>query len=262
MIGQKGLINKLGRYTLKNLPHSILLLGDYGSEMSEICEFISDTFVLPHYEITELISPEYIDDIYHMNSPGLYIIDGDKITEREQNMLLKFYEEPTTYSYVVFMCSGLFNIIDTIISRSYIFQLDRYSKEDLIDLCSNSNKDLELELANTPGTVNELNNINLEYLKKLSESILTKISTASIPDVLTIVDKINFKDEYDKIPLWAFIKMLELTILELMKNGHPVNYQISNLINNFKKYYIYMTDKKRYLENLLINLWLVSKNGN
>lgn len=253
MIGQKNLLEKINKYTLSTLPHSILLIGDRGSEKEEICDYISDKFDLPKYDLTELISEEYINEIYSMPSFGLYIIDGTKITEREQNIILKFYEEPNTYMYIILTCESKYNILETIQTRSYELIMDRYTRDQLESLCT---KDVELELsiANTPGTIEELNHVDLEALRKLCETILDKLNVASYQNTLTIANKVNFKDEYDKFPLWSLIRMLGLVMLEKKSN-------LYSYLLDFNKKYEPLLDKKRYFENLLTNMWLEVHSG-
>ena len=253
MIGQKALKSKIDTYTLKTFPHSILLIGDRGSEKEEICDYISDKFDLPKYDITELISDDYINEIYSMPNFGLYIIDGTKITEREQNIILKFYEEPNEYMYIILMCESKYNILETIQTRSYEFTMDLYTREQLEPLCS-KDIELELKLANTPGAINELNFVDLNSLKKLCENILTKLEVASYQNTLTIANKVNFKDEYDKYPLWAFSRMLSLVMLE--RKSHLYWYLL-----DFMKKYEPLLDKKRFFEHLLTEMWIGVKNG-
>ena len=257
MIGQQKLKSKIDSYTLSTLPHSILLVGERGSEQDEVCEYISEKFNLPLYDITELISEEYINEIYSMPNFGLYVINSDKFsevsTEKKQNILLKFFEEPNAYMYIVFVCSSKYNLLETIQTRSYELQMDLYSRDILLPMCTN-NPELELKIASTPGMVEELNHIDIDGLKLLCENIVTRINVANYQNTLTIPSKINFKDEYDKYPLWAFIRMLGVVMLEKRSNLYW-------LVEKFSKKYNLLLDKKGYLENLLTELWIEARNG-
>ena len=253
MIGQKKLKSKIDSYTLSTFPHSILLLGDRGSEKEEICDYISSKFSLPKYDLTELISDEYINEIYSMPNFGLYVIDGTKITEREQNVILKFYEEPNDYMYIILTCESKYNILETIQTRSYELVMDLYTRDELLPLCS-KDTELELSLANTPGTIEELNYVDLQSLKKLCDTIMNKLEIASYQNTLTIANKVNFKDEYDKYPLWAFTRMLSLVMLE---RKSPLYWYLLD----FMKKYEPLLDKKRFFEHLLTEMWIGVKNG-
>ncbi|MBQ6627906.1 MAG: hypothetical protein IJH65_03740 [Methanobrevibacter sp.] len=262
MIGQKKLKNKIDSYTLSTLPHSILLVGELGSEVNEIEEYISDKFGLPIYDLTELISEEYIEEVYSMPSLGLYVIDGSKITEKEQNILLKFYEEPSEYMYIIFTCENKYNILETINTRSYELVMDLYSIDELEPLCNSEMKESILKIANTPGTVEELNHIDIKGLERLCTTVLDSMAIANYQNALTIANKINFKDEYDKYPLWAFIRMLSNTILEYIKKGNLSSSNLYWLVDKFNKNYSPLLDKKRYFENLITNMWMEVRRGN
>ena len=182
---------------------------------------------------------------------GLYVVDGTKITEREQNILLKFYEEPTSYAYIILICEIKNLLLETIQTRSYELTMDCYLRSDLEPLC-NANQDLMLSIANTPGTIEELNHVDVIGLKSLCDNVVDKINVASYQNTLTIANKINFKDEYDKYPLWAFIRMLERVMLEKRTD-------LYFLVKDFDSKYEPLLDKRRYFENLLTNLWLASR---
>lgn len=257
MIGQKALKSKIDTYTLKTFPHSILLTGERGSEQEDICHYISEKFNLPLYDITEIVSEDYINEIYSMQDFGLYVIDSDRFSdvsaERKQNILLKFFEEPSPYMYIIFICSNKYNLLETIQTRSYELAMDLYTREELLPLCSND-VELELKLASTPGTIEELNHVDLEKLKTLCENIVSRIGSSNYQNALTISNKINFKDEYDKFPLWAFLRMLGIVMLEKRSNLYW-------LLEKFNKKYSLLTWKKDYLDNLITDMWLEAKNG-
>lgn len=252
MIGQQELIKKIDSYTLKTLPHSILLIGDRGSEKDEICEYISNRFNLSLFDITELINEEYLNMIYDTPTLGLYMIDGTKITEKEQNVLLKFYEEPNSYMYVVIKCESKNGLLETIQTRSYDFVMDPYTREQLVPLCKPEIRDLELEVGSTPGMINELNHIDLIALKTLCDNIVDKMKIASYQNTLTIADKLNYSDEYDKYPVWAFIRVLEYVMLKKKSELYWV-------LRKFNFYYDQMVYKKSFVENVLTKLWLTSR---
>ena len=261
MIGQKKLKSKIDSYTWNTFPKSVLLVGDLGSEKDEICEYISEKFDIPLYNITELITDEYIDEIYSMPSKGLYMVDCSKITEKEQNILLKFYEEPNSYMNIILTCENKYNILETIQTRSYELLMDLYTRDELEPLCNPENKEYILKVANTPGTVEDLNHVDLVGLEKLCRTILSSLCRANYQNTLTIADKINFKDEYDKYPLWAFIRVFSNTILEFINENKLVDSNLYLLVNNFNKTYEPLLDKRRYFENLLTEMWMETRNG-
>lgn len=252
MIGQKNLLKRINSFSLDTFPHSVLLIGDRGSEKLDICEYISNRFGIEMYDITDSISDDYINDIYAMPSFGLYVINCDSITEREQNILLKVYEEPNQYMYIILMCETKNSILETIQTRSYELYMNQYLRSELSPLCNEESRDIILQVATTPGTVEELNHIDVFPLKTMCFNIVKKLNVTSYQNTLTITNKINFSDDYEKYPLWAFIKMLEVVTLEERSNLYFI-------VNEFDNTYKPLLDKKRYFENMLTNLWIASR---
>ena len=252
MIGQRELIKKIDTYTLKTLPHSILLIGDRGSEQEGVCKYISNKFDLSLFDISELITEDYLNTIYETPNLGLYVIDSSKITEKEQNTLLKFYEEPNPYMYIIVECESKNQVLETIQTRSYDLVMDFYTRDQLEPLCREEIKDLELEIGNTPGMIEELNFVDVKSLNKLCENVVDKMNIASYQNTLTIAGKLNYSDEYDKFPVWAFIRMLEYVMLKKKSKLYWT-------LRGFNFYYNQMFYKRSYVENVLTKLWLASR---
>ena len=78
MIGQEKLINQIDKLTLDTFPHSTMLVGDLGSGKHTICDYITNKFGLPKFDITDKISQETIEEIYTKVEPIFYIIDALK----------------------------------------------------------------------------------------------------------------------------------------------------------------------------------------
>ena len=126
--------------------------------------------------------------------------------------------------------------------------------EKIVEICDEEKRASILQIATTPGMVEELNHVDLTSLKLLCNNIVDKISIAGYQNTLTISEKINFKDEYEKFPLWAFIRMIGNTMLE----KHSDLYW---LLQDFNKKYKPLLNKKHFFENLLTRMWLEAHNG-
>ena len=129
-----GFTNKSFTYTLTTFPHSVLLLGDKGAGHVDICNYLGDKFGVAVYDISELITTEFINQIYLNVDPAIYIIDMTKISEREPNILLKLLEEPNPLTYLILYGESTYSILETIQNRSYILQMDKYSRKQLEDV--------------------------------------------------------------------------------------------------------------------------------
>ena len=253
MLGQEKLLEKINNYTIDTLPHSILLVGQRGDPYLELCEYISNKFNLPLFDITETISDDYINEIYQSPNLGLYVVNTVNITVREQNILLKFFEEPNRFTYIILLCESASDLLPTIISRSFEFDFEKYSYYQLEPLAKE--KDLTLKVCSTPGQIEIANSTDMVSLYNLCKTILDKMSRAAYFNALTISDKINFKDEYEKYDLYLFIKMLSYVML----NGSDVKSYF--LLKNFNRKIWPLVNKKQQFENFITELWLL-KHGN
>lgn len=253
---QEHIINEIDR--MNSLPHSILLVGDYGAGHINVCNYIANKFNLDIYNMTDFISLEYINEINQSMTRTLYYVNMSDIDVRCQNILLKIFEEPNEYTYIVLNCETEESVLDTIKSRSYILKFNKFTREQLESyIYSNDTKELVLSICSTPGQIEIANNTDMNALYTLCNKIINSISVANFQNTLSISDKINFSDEYSKFDLRLFLKMLKYVIL---MNDVNNKLQLYGKVNSISKYIYSMNDKKRVFENLLINMWSLYRN--
>lgn len=254
---QNKLVKTIDKFTLSTLPHSILLLGDRGSGQQELIEYIANKFNMLQFDMTELINNDFINQIYSSQNLVLYCIDVNKITEKDQNILLKLYEEPTAYSYIILYCESDYNILETIKTRSYSMVMNKFTKDQLVNFISDgSNKELILNVCSTPGQIEEISHYDILSLYKLCDNIVINMDKSNYQNALSIANKINFKgDEYSKYPLYEFIKMLSYVLLEKSKCTKKYFYMYDKLLTMSKNIQ-FMLDKKRYFEHFITDIWV------
>lgn len=253
MIGQQSLIKKINSYTVGTFPHSILLVGERGSEQEEVCDYISNKFDLTLVDITKSIDHDMIDAIDQVKVPTLYVINISELDEKVQNILLKLYEEPNMYTYIILLCENDNLVLDTIKTRSYRMMMDKYTKEMLEPLIE-KDKDLVLQVCNTPGQVETANHTDMTSLLDTCNSLPQLLKYMSMYDVLSYSDKINFSDEYDKYDLFLFVKVLRKVLLdcrELYECVIPFDTYVWTMVDR-------MDGKRRYFDHLMLDLWNVS----
>lgn len=262
MIGQKNLLNKLNNYTLDTFPHSTLILGEEGSGKHLICSYIKDLLKLPLLDITENISDEYINTIYRNPNPTIYMVDLEKMTEKEQNILLKFIEEPLKTAFIILLCENRNALLDTVYNRCVIFEMDLYTKDELSNFVSSSeDKELILAVLRTPGKILNTNLSNIRAIYDICDKMVDKLNIANFSNTLTIKDKINYKDEYNKFDINVFFDMLIYNLYN--------KYLTENNIKFYKMYLLTMEYRKRlidkrinkeiFVENFLTKLWKESR---
>ena len=220
---QKHLYNYIDRKTKDSLPRSILLLGESGCGKHSLVTYIGEKFNFPVIDISDKLGFEFIMSLYEKPEPYLYIIEASKITIKEQNMILKFIEEPLKNSYIIILAENSNQLLLTIYNRCQVLKFNPFSTEELKEFTSD---ELILKIAKTPGQISKLIATNSSELVTFCDKIVNKIGTANLPNVLTIPDKIAFKNEKDKFDLECFSRTLNYLLVEKIKQTNSdVRYQ-------------------------------------
>lgn len=265
MIGQKNLLEKLNKYSIDTFPRTILLLGEKGSGKHLIVNYIKENIVkLPIIDLTEILSYETLDNIYRKPNPIIYLINLSNLTEKNQNVLLKFIEEPLNNSFIILIAESVFNLLNTVVNRCFILELDKYSVEDLnLVIAQNNlsfnNKDDLLKIVRTPGQLINLNGNDEVF--DFCDKIINKIHLANYANVLTISSKINYKDNYDKYDIdLLFDTLLYKLFSKYKEEDNKKSYQMYLLTAESRKKLIdKRLNKEQFIQNYLTSLWEVSK---
>ena len=265
VVGQKKIIKQLSNYTLDNFPKTILFVGEKGCGKHHIASKIAANILkLTLLDITTTLSNNLIDDIYRSPLPQVYLIDLNNMQEKEQNVILKFIEEPPLSSFIIIICENTNFVLDTIINRCRVFNFENYSVDELRTFDVNKQfSDDTLRLLSTPGNVlNTVSNtISLNSMIELCDKITNRISNATLANTLSIKNKINFKDEYDKFDLNIFLKILANSMYNQFLATNRINiYEMYKTLENQRKIALNAKiNKEIWFENLLIKLWKVSR---
>lgn len=263
IIGQERICNKIDNLTIDNFPRTLLLLGEYGSGKHTIVTYISKKFNLEVEDISDKLSIETIDDITHRVSPKIYAINSNKLTIKNENVILKFLEEPLKNAFIIVLCEHKSSIIPTVLNRCQVWELGTYEKAFLETFIINDDVDRVslMKVATTPGKVMEYQLYPLKDMFELAHKIFKNIKNANIANVLTISRFIAFKNEKNKFDFNLFVDILLIVSTELYKENiiNDSIYVLTNKLNNNK--HIFNIDKKALFENYLMELKLLSNGG-
>lgn len=259
LIGQNKILEKINKCRLENFPRTLMLVGKKGSGKHLISDYISKKLYLQKQDISTSISVQKIDNIMISPVPKVYLIDTNQLNVKGQNVILKFIEQPLKNAYIILLCENKSALLDTVINRCQIWQLQEYSKQDLSKFVNNKQfEQLILQVADTPGQVLTYEPIINQFdgIKELCIKIFEKIQNANFANVLTIPDKIAFKQEKDKYNKQLFYSILLKTseqnvINNSIKNGVQVYLLTNKLYNDLK---IFNINERQLLEEYLYQL--------
>ena len=103
----------------------------------------------------------------------------------------------------------------------------------------------------------------MNAITDLVDKIINKINIASYANTLTIVNKLNFKDEYDKIDVDFFLKTLYYNSAEECIKGNDKAYTIySNVGETLRKLTDTRLNKRILVTHMLSEIWLEAKRWN
>ena len=259
MIGQESLKKELFSYNLTQFPKTLLFLGDSGCGKHTLTMELADNLHLPLVDITDIISSETLETIQLSALLTMYLIDLDKLTERAQNIVLKFIEEPSDTAYVILISSNENRVLDTILNRCYKCKFSAYSKEELKQITGEDVSEELLSACSTPGQI-KLSQRHFVEIKQLCITIIARLDKANFSNALTIVNKINYKDEYDKYDLTVFLKVLLNELYLSYINGNNKSLKLYNIVNaESKKLIDFRLNKEIFMQHLVTLLWKASK---
>lgn len=257
MIGQDKLREKLKAFTLETLPRTILLVGDSGCGKHTLVKELSKWYGVDLIDVSGLLDSEYINEIYLSTINMFYLIDVSKLTEKSQNIMLKFLEEPPQNSHIILISTSKSSVINTVLNRCMVYEFEQYSRDELNYFIKEGNRDKILTYCETPGQIIMLNYNTIEDMESTIDKIIDKIGVVGYVNLLTVSNKFNYGDEYDKYDIDLFMNMflskLETAFRENMYDYALKMYQVVIKYKNKLKDSRYR--KNLLIESMLTDLW-------
>lgn len=263
MIGQKALLEKINLYTIDTFPRSILITGEKGMGKHTLANYIKDNIIkLPLIDLTTTISDDVIDEIYRNPNPNIYLIDLSLMMEKSQNVLLKFVEEPLNNSFIILLAQDKNFVLNTILNRCISFDLAAYTKGELQSFLSvEEDQELILKILRSPGKILNTNIKNMKDIFDICDKIVTKLNISSYSNMLSIANKINFKDDFSKFDIDIFFDCLIYKLYcAYLETNNLITLKMYNFtIEKRKKLIDKRLNLELFFENYLTQLWKISK---
>ena len=237
--------------TVANLPHSNIVVGESGSGKHTLVKRLSDNLELPLYDITDKISQEVIEEIYLSSQIAMYIIDGNQISIKDQNTVLKFIEEPSANIYIFILVDNILQLLPTVRNRCIQIKIPPYYDEELEAFSSDY---LYLMVFRTPGLIQKAKELDLGKLIDYQNKIIASIAKANLSNVLSIKDKIKVEIPQIESNYDIFFRVFETVLLEHMRNDASPLYR--DMYRCVDQYSIQCRTPKVVAENMFIRFLL------
>lgn len=263
VIGQEKLVKALEGYTLETAPKTILFLGQSGCGKSWIANAFAKQLDLEVVVVQPDSTAEKLIEYYQCPINKMYLIDLKDIVEKDQNKFLKFIEEPSKTMNIILMAESTVGILPTILNRCVKYVFEPYTPEQLkqFDWAVNCGEEIAYEICKTPGQLLELSADNLDQALGLCRAIVSSVDKANYANTLSIVTKINLKDDAKKIDFKLFFDLMTYAAFDdYKKNNNELSFKIYlYTIRQQAKALNINVAKEAFLLNYLDNIWRLAR---
>lgn len=256
VIGQEKLCEMIYGFSPNTFPRVVMLVGERGAGKTSLLKEICNHFMFPNEDITDSLSYEKIEAIYQSAEPTIYSIRINELSVREENLILKFLEEPLKNSYIVLLATSDMGVLPTVMSRCILWQLSHYTKRTLKEFLPADAPELILEVARTPGMVIKFSEADFNGMYELANRVIDKIGTSYLSNALTITDRMAFKNEKDKYDIDLFVYILHSLVAKRVHTDTSNKYLdayflTSTLLSDFN---VDNVDKRYLFEKYIVEL--------
>lgn len=269
MVGQVELLSQIDMLTTnKKFPKFSVIIGEPGYGKHELCKYIASKlnidFLLFNNKMEDMRL--FINTIKNQASPYLYILqEGDSMAVEAKNSMLKIVEEVPNYAYIILLINNRNSALATILSRAFCFELNNYSKRDLLEyarLKDYKNIDNLVSISSCPGEVNSATSINVDELIIFASNIIDKMQSASLPNALKLSSTINggAGSKYDfKLFLNSLLAEVTRRIEKQVTSELLQRYRnICSLISTYSYRLRTKANNLKYtVDDFIINLWRI-----
>ena len=257
IVGQTRLLSIIDSYTKETLPKSLLFIGPSGCGKHTFAKYVAEKFDLDFLELGEDIFADGLDKLLFSTLDTLYLVDLSKFSEKQQNQLLKFIEEPSKSVYIILTTNSEAGVLNTILNRCIKYHFEAYTIQQLEAITNTSINSKAFEIFKTPGKLLNLTTESFKAVIELAEKVVFKINLAPYANALVISTKINYKDLYNKIDFYLFLDAVEYIALEDYKaNSTEQSLTVFRITNQFKQHATKQTlIKEMLMFNYITTLW-------
>lgn len=228
MVGQinnKELVEKL--VSSDNFPRFIIITGDKGSGRKTFAKYIANQLAAMMVTASNSVDDvrNIIEVSYKCSGNVVYLFsDADKMSAQAKNALLKVTEEPPKRAFFIMTLEDIENTIQTLKSRCVVITMEPYTVEDLRKFTSNENI---LYVAETPGQVYEMEQMNMEEYIEFCTAVLDSIAHVTGVNAMKIGQRLKYKEDgkgYDPVMFLQTIANLCIHRMAKVKRDNDIPY--------------------------------------
>lgn len=224
MIGQ----NKLKAIFLRmieenNFPHAMILVGSRGSgRMTLISELFTETVVAADNKIGSIRSLISLANKIH---DSIFVLrDVDDMSTPAKNALLKVVEECPNNNHFIMTIENIDNMLPTIRSRSFVFHMDPYTKNEKVDYLDSLQltitgveQSILINVCDTPYELGTLLMYGPEKFYDYARLVVDNIAQVSIANSFKITDKLDVKGDGNGYDVALFWKAFKITLIDKIR---------------------------------------------
>ena len=264
IIGQIELKKTISAMAVSGFPRCTLLVGIKGSGTTLMSQYIADRIEAEWILVDSKVANirEAITLAQKRSTPTVYVFaDVQDMSGAAKNSMLKMAEEPPENAYVVLTTTNQSEVLDTLVSRSYVLQMQDYWNSELIQYATERQYpigDLKPEVlafvtqaARVPGEIDQLFTYNVEEFMTFMHKVVNNLPTVSGVNALKIQNYLSLKADATGYDLTLFLRAyLELCGEVLVKR--PIwfkdeNYRLERFVTRYNMAMAYTT---KYLQEL------------
>lgn len=219
--------------TNNKFPRFSIVVGERGSDSVNAGYYIANKMGINYIKLPDVkvdTVRKMISDAYKIHSPLVYIIpNADDMSVNAKNALLKVTEEPPNKAYIVMCLEDINNTLATIKSRGTVFQMDRYTPDELkeyarelyVNKSDIDEKDIDViaDVCSTPGEVDMLMKSGVKEFYRYVEYASLALQDMKGSEVFNYLKKLAYKDEEDKFDCILFLKAFQnLTVRHMCEH--------------------------------------------
>ena len=224
MIGQNKFKKDIQEFIEREtFPRFSIIVGEEGSGRKEAGKEIANRLGCPYivYENKAEDMRDLIELAYSQTKPIVYCIPNyEDMAPGTRSIILKVCEEVPQNAYIIMTAVDRWSILNTLLSRATIFELEDYTDEELEQIASLNEIDKNLiEYCKTPGELFSAKDVDLKEFKMFIENVWQNIGLASEGNCLKIGQKLKLKEESKGFDIWLFLNGLWSIIEKEIKVG-------------------------------------------